>query len=225
MRASSFYGRRRSLFFGPQSFARVIQAVEKLVFEKAKGHACHGRTSVRGSDRFSHTASHKRVIRSVFGVAVPGKPSWRVEIPFTAPAAYRFDRAPCKVLEPARNTHRSVLATNSCSIKSSQHLHKDAYREIRVAARTITSGENNRQGISLAGLRPRISMMPFPIEIRTGAVTCRYLNRLVAFDRSDLREWGFMQTPPMPSYSGTLNPDELADVLAYLASLKGVSHP
>jgi putative heme-binding domain-containing protein len=50
-------------------------------------------------------------------------------------------------------------------------------------------------------------------------------NRLVAFERSDLREWGFMQTPPMPSYSGTLNPDELADVLAYLASLKGVSHP
>jgi len=34
-----------------------------------------------------------------------------------------------------------------------------------------------------------------------------------------------MQTPPMPSYSGTLNTDELADVLAYLASLKGVSHP
>jgi hypothetical protein len=50
-------------------------------------------------------------------------------------------------------------------------------------------------------------------------------NRLVAFERSELREWGFMQTPPMPSYSGTLNTDELADVLAYLASLKGVSHP
>lgn len=50
-------------------------------------------------------------------------------------------------------------------------------------------------------------------------------NRLVAFERSELREWGFMQTPPMPSYSGTLNTDELADVLAYLSSLKGVSHP
>ncbi len=49
-------------------------------------------------------------------------------------------------------------------------------------------------------------------------------NQLVAFERSELRESGFMQTPPMPSYSGTLNTGELADVLAYLASLKGVSH-
>jgi putative heme-binding domain-containing protein len=50
-------------------------------------------------------------------------------------------------------------------------------------------------------------------------------NQLVAFGRSELREWGSMQTPPMPSYRRTLNADELADVLAYLASLKGVGHP
>ncbi len=50
-------------------------------------------------------------------------------------------------------------------------------------------------------------------------------NRLVAFERSELREWGFMQTPSMPSYNKTLNTDELADLLAYLESLKGVSHP
>ena len=50
-------------------------------------------------------------------------------------------------------------------------------------------------------------------------------NQLVAFERSELREWGSTLTPPMPSYSGTLNTDELADLLAYLASLKGVGHP
>jgi putative heme-binding domain-containing protein len=50
-------------------------------------------------------------------------------------------------------------------------------------------------------------------------------NQLVAFERSELREWGSTQTPPMPSYRRTLNTDELADVLAYLASLKGVGHP
>jgi putative heme-binding domain-containing protein len=50
-------------------------------------------------------------------------------------------------------------------------------------------------------------------------------NQLVAFQRSELREWGPIQTPPMPSYSRTLTNDELADVLAYLASLKGVGHP
>lgn len=50
-------------------------------------------------------------------------------------------------------------------------------------------------------------------------------NQLVAFERSELREWGSMQTPPMPSYRRTLNTYELADVLAYLVSLKGVGHP
>ena len=50
-------------------------------------------------------------------------------------------------------------------------------------------------------------------------------NRLVAFERSQLREWGFIQTPPMPSYRETLSPEELADLLAYLASLNGAIHP
>ena len=50
-------------------------------------------------------------------------------------------------------------------------------------------------------------------------------NQLVAFERSELREWGFTQLLRCPLISGTLNTDELADLLAYLASLKGVSHP
>jgi hypothetical protein len=39
-------------------------------------------------------------------------------------------------------------------------------------------------------------------------------NQLVAFERSKLRQWDFLQTPSMPSYRGALNTDELADVLA-----------
>lgn len=50
-------------------------------------------------------------------------------------------------------------------------------------------------------------------------------NQLVAFERSKLREWGFVETPAMPSYRETLNPEELADLLAYLASLNGALHP
>ncbi len=46
-------------------------------------------------------------------------------------------------------------------------------------------------------------------------------NQLVAFERSQLREWGIIQTPSMPSYRETLSPQELADILAYLASLNG----
>jgi putative heme-binding domain-containing protein len=44
--------------------------------------------------------------------------------------------------------------------------------------------------------------------------------RLRSFVKSDLREHGFAGSP-MPSYRGTLTPQELADVVSYLVSLKG----
>jgi hypothetical protein len=43
---------------------------------------------------------------------------------------------------------------------------------------------------------------------------------LRSFVKSDLREHGFAESP-MPSYRGTLTPQELADVVSYLVSLKG----
>ncbi len=44
--------------------------------------------------------------------------------------------------------------------------------------------------------------------------------RLVSLERSDLRESGFVNESPMPSYRGKLSTQELADVVAYLLSLK-----
>jgi putative heme-binding domain-containing protein len=44
--------------------------------------------------------------------------------------------------------------------------------------------------------------------------------RLRSFVKADLREHGFLGTP-MPSYRGRLSPQEVADVVSYLASLKG----
>jgi putative heme-binding domain-containing protein len=44
--------------------------------------------------------------------------------------------------------------------------------------------------------------------------------QLRSFHKSDLRESGFIASP-MPSYQGTLSPQELADVVSYLASLRG----
>ena len=41
-----------------------------------------------------------------------------------------------------------------------------------------------------------------------------------SFSKSDLREYGFIPSP-MPSYRGTLTPQDIADVVSYLASLKG----
>ncbi len=50
-------------------------------------------------------------------------------------------------------------------------------------------------------------------------------DRLRSFQKSNLREYDFVQTPPMPSYRGKLTPPELADVIAYLNTLmKGVAN-
>src|SRR6185295_17949830 len=44
---------------------------------------------------------------------------------------------------------------------------------------------------------------------------------LRAFVKADLREYTIATTSPMPSYKSTLSAEEIADVLAYLLSLKG----
>ncbi len=45
--------------------------------------------------------------------------------------------------------------------------------------------------------------------------------RLRSFDKADLRELRVLTTSPMPAYGDRLDDDELADLLAYLVSLKG----
>jgi putative heme-binding domain-containing protein len=45
--------------------------------------------------------------------------------------------------------------------------------------------------------------------------------RLVSLSKDELREVGTMTNSPMPSYREKLSPQELADIIAYLASLKG----
>jgi putative heme-binding domain-containing protein len=45
---------------------------------------------------------------------------------------------------------------------------------------------------------------------------------LLSLQKSDLRESGLLKNSPMPSYRGRFTPQELADVIAYVASLRGV---
>jgi putative heme-binding domain-containing protein len=45
--------------------------------------------------------------------------------------------------------------------------------------------------------------------------------RLHSILKADLKEFTISKTSPMPSYKGTLNSGEIADVLGYLQSLKG----
>ena len=46
--------------------------------------------------------------------------------------------------------------------------------------------------------------------------------QLRSFLKSDLREHDFVKTSKMPSYRARLTPQELADLVAYLSTLKGV---
>jgi putative heme-binding domain-containing protein len=46
--------------------------------------------------------------------------------------------------------------------------------------------------------------------------------RLQSFKRANLKEYGFMDKSLMPSYRDKLNSQQLADVVSYLASLKGI---
>jgi putative heme-binding domain-containing protein len=46
--------------------------------------------------------------------------------------------------------------------------------------------------------------------------------QLQSLQKSDLRESGFLEKSPMPSYRTRLTPEERNDVIAYLASLKGL---
>jgi putative heme-binding domain-containing protein len=45
--------------------------------------------------------------------------------------------------------------------------------------------------------------------------------KLVSLSKSDLAEYTILTVSPMPSYRDRLTPDEIADVVAYLLSLKG----
>lgn len=49
--------------------------------------------------------------------------------------------------------------------------------------------------------------------------------RLRSFQKSDLREYSFIPKSSMPSYKSKLSSQELADVVTYLISLKGVDKP
>ena len=88
-------------------------------------------------------------------------------------------------------------------------------------------------------LDPNGSMLPLNRSVRAvtkdgKVITGRRLNedtytvvlidqqeRLVSLMKPDLQEYTVLKTSPMPSYAGRLTSGELADILAYLLSLKG----
>jgi putative heme-binding domain-containing protein len=49
--------------------------------------------------------------------------------------------------------------------------------------------------------------------------------QLRSFQKANLREHAFVDSSPMPSYRDKLSPEELADVVSYMVSLKGQVNP
>jgi putative heme-binding domain-containing protein len=80
---------------------------------------------------------------------------------------------------------------------------------------------------------------PYRVVTKDGtAVTGRLMNldtfnilildskeQLRSFEKTSLRDFGFIETSPMPSYKEKLSSQELADVVSYLVSLKGKVTP
>jgi putative heme-binding domain-containing protein len=89
-------------------------------------------------------------------------------------------------------------------------------------------------------LDPNAEILPqnrfFRVVTKDGATTTgRLLNqdsftvqlfdekeRLLSFSKANLKEYAFIDKSPMPSYQGKLSPKELADLVSFLVSLKGV---
>jgi cytochrome c oxidase cbb3-type subunit III len=69
-----------------------------------------------------------------------------------------------------------------------------------------------RDGSTITGRR--LNEDSYTVQIITAE------GRLVSLVKEELREWTVSVTSPMPSYKGTLSADDLADLVAYLVSLR-----
>lgn len=88
----------------------------------------------------------------------------------------------------------------------------DPESEIRFANRSIRAV--TRDGTVITGRR--MNEDTYTVQIIDDQ------ERLVSLIKSDLREYGLVRRTAMPSFRDTLSKDEVADVLAYLLTLKGL---
>ena len=121
------------------------------------------------------------------------------------------------------------------------HCHRVGGKGSRVGPDLTDAGsQRNAAGLERSILAPNEVILPqhrfVHIELKNGTViTGRRLNedtytievidekeRLMSISRADVREYTLLKTSPMPSYQGKLTPQEVADVVAYLLSRKGV---
>jgi putative heme-binding domain-containing protein len=108
---------------------------------------------------------------------------------------------------------------------------------------TTIGGQRRAVELERSILDPGAVVLPnhrsFRVVTRDGATTTGQLlnhdlfsvqlldakERLMSFQKSELREYAFVDTSPMPSYKGKLSAEEVADLISYLVSLKGQVKP
>ena len=122
--------------------------------------------------------------------------------------------------------------------------HRVGERGSRVAPDLTTVGSSRTaSALYLSLIDPTSAMVPInrPVRVVTKdgrTISGRRLNedtytvlliddkeRLLALEKSTLREFQLLTKSTMPSYRDKLTPDEIADVLGYLVSLKDPSPP
>ena len=208
---------------------------------------CHGDNGdgVGGVDlksgRFRNAATDQELMRIVTnGIAGTGMLGFKFDASESAAVvAYlrnmnNFDRGSVKPGDAARGL-QIVEGKGGCL-----RCHRIGAAGSRVAPDLSDIGAVRSAGSIQRSLMDPVSQM-FPINRPVRAVTRdgkvingRRLNedtytvqliddheRLVSLTKADLREYTILATSPMPSFKATLGDDELADVLAYLLSLKG----
>jgi putative heme-binding domain-containing protein len=98
---------------------------------------------------------------------------------------------------------RRPLEIEQSVLDPSAELHPD-YRTVRAVTRS---------GAVVTGRL--LNQSTFSVQIMDST------QRLRAFDKVDLKEFVIMRTSEMPSYRGTLDPQEVADLVTFLTTLRG----
>jgi len=216
----------------------------KLYTEKCV--TCHGSTgdAIGGvnlrSGKFRNAVIDRDLQRFIRAGSPAGMPAFNLDTAeMDGIIAYlrnmnAFDAATVKAGDAARG--RSVFDGKGACAKC----HRVGLAGSRVAPNLSEIGSARSAGsLERSLLDPSSQMMPINRPVRVvkkdgTTIAGRRLNedtysvqiidegeRLHSLLKSDLRELTVSTTSPMPSYKGTLTDTEVADVIAYLLSLKG----
>jgi putative heme-binding domain-containing protein len=208
---------------------------------------CHGANGdgVGGVDlrsgRFRHAVTDQDLTRVIM-VGIPGTGMQAFKFDpseITGILAYlrnmnSFDRGSVKTGDAMRG--RAVVEGKGDCLRC----HRVGGQGSRIAPDLSDIGVARSAGSLLRSLTdPTSQMMPInrPVRIVTRdgrTINGRRLNedtytvqliddqeKLVSLTKADLREYTIVTVSPMPSYRDRLTPDEIADIVTYLLSLKG----